>query len=56
MTKKEALKILEEVMSSIDSYAGLEAPDVAKMDDWIYDLGKVFEALYEGELEISDDG
>ena len=55
MTKKEALKILEEVMQSIDSHAGMEAPDEAKMDDWVFDLGKLFEALYEGELELSDE-
>ena len=54
MTKKEALKVLEEVMQSIDSHAGMEAPDGAKMDDWLFDLGKVFESMYNGELDLSD--
>ena len=49
MTRKETLKIIEEVMASIDSHAGMVAPDDAKLDDWVYDLNQVFEAILDGD-------
>ena len=49
MEKIEALKILEEVMASIDSHAGMVAPDDAKLDDWKYDLDQVFVAILDGD-------
>jgi hypothetical protein len=52
MTKKEALKILDEVMASIrNEYL----PDCCNWQDWESDLLQVFNATNDGELEVEDE-
>jgi hypothetical protein len=55
MEKTEALKILDEVMASIDTHVDMVAPDDAKMSDWSYDILQVYNAIHDGELEDDDE-